>query len=311
MDSWNEVVVGVSTKDLDKATAIVTAVSTGGIYVEDYSDMLNVLPTIGHYDYISSELLAKDKDHADIHFYLYSEEELHEATTFVKERLESEGISFSIIFKTVSDNDWSESWKQYFHARKIGERVVICPSWEEYLPLGNECVVVLDPGMSFGTGDHESTQLSIILLEKCNLDHLSVLDIGTGSGILGITAIKLGAKTVTAIDIDSVAVGIAKENATINEVSRRFTSILGNVYDGDFASTIPNDFDLITANVVADFHIANSKLYYDKLKLDGSLIVSGIIEVQLEDVEKSLMNCGFQIIESKCLNGWCAILSKK
>ena len=311
MAEWNEIVLNVPTSEVEEVSAIVTAVTSGGLFIEDYSDMLSIIPTIGHYDYISESLLAKDKSQASIHFYLAEDEEIQPITAFIEERLTDTGIPFNFIFRTVSDIDWEESWKQYFHTRKIGKNLVICPSWEEYTKRENEYVVILDPGMSFGTGDHESTQLALKLLESCSLNDSLLLDIGTGSGILGISALILGAKNVLAVDIDPVSVKISKENATLNSVEDRYEVICGNVMGAEFAATISCNADFITSNVVADFHIANALFYYDRLKPNGKLIVSGIIAVQLEEVQDSMKKVGFGILKTESENGWCAILLEK
>lgn len=311
MAVWNEVIVSVPSGDLEKAESIVTAVASGGLYIEDYSDMLSVLPSTGHYDYISETLLDKDRTRSDIHLYLNEDEAPSDVIAFIEQRCHEEHISCGILMRTVSDSDWEEGWKQYFHVRRIGQRIIICPSWEEYNPEGNEAVVMLDPGMSFGTGDHESTQLSLILLEKCHLCGKKILDIGTGSGILGIAALKLGAENVLAVDIDVIAVKVSRENAEINAVGDRFEVLCENITDEMFAVALPDNFDLITANVVADFHIANLPLYSMKLRTKGLIITSGIIKGQLKEVERAVADNGFRLCETVCLNDWCAILAEK
>jgi len=311
MNSWNELIITVSTKDLAKAEAIATVIAEGGIYVEDYSDMLVVLPTIGHYDYISEELLERDKTLASIHIYINEGDTLKEVIEFVEERLKNEEISFTKQFRVVEDTDWEEGWKQYFHPLHIGTRLVICPTWEQYSKEKDEVVIFLDPGMSFGTGDHESTQLALTLVEECSLEGKEILDIGCGSGILAIAALKLGAKTVTGIDINPLAVEISMSNATINGVDSRYSSHCLDVTNKSFSSTIPSMFDLITANVVADFHIHNSLLFYEKLRTNGKIILSGIIDKQLDEVKLAIEKTGFNILDTRLQNSWCSIVAEK
>lgn len=311
MNSWHEIVITVPTETLKTAEAIITFISPTGMYTEDYSDMSIVLPTISHYDYIDEELKKKDKTRATIHLYLHDEDDLSTTVSFIDERFQSEKIPYTIHHNTISETDWDEGWKKYFHTRRIGNSIIIKPSWEEYEKKDSDIVVVLDPGMSFGTGDHESTQLTLTLLEKCSLAEARMLDVGTGSGILSIAALKMGARFVTAIDIDSNAVEISKNNARINSVEDDFYVVCGDIQEERFSQTIGDDFDIITANVVADFHIANSQLYYNKLRKQGYLIVSGIIGKQLEEVKISLLGSGFEIIEVITDNDWCAILLKK
>jgi len=311
MASWTEILITVATKDSEKAIAIISVVAQNGIQIEDYSDMEAMLPLIGHYDYVSDELLSKDRSKVNIKLFCDPGTDLSDVVSFLKERFLHESVEYELTLNTVEETDWQENWKQYYHPQKIGSSIVICPSWEEYLPTKNETVIVLDPGMSFGTGDHETTQLCLMFLEELNLSGRSLLDVGTGSGILAIAALKLNAASVTAVDIDPVAVLVSHENAKINNVLKSFRVFgcsIDNIRD---IAEIPDRFDFITANVVADFHIARSGLYFDKLIPGGELIVSGIISSMMEQVNISLENAGFTIIKENTLNGWGAFHARK
>jgi len=306
MAVWHEIALRVVVDDLETAAAVATVVSPDGIFIEDYSDMLEMLPTIGHYDYISEELSSKDTGVADIHLYLAEDAGMSKVVSFIEDRLNKENIPHSITFRDIDELDWSESWKQFFHPRRIGSSIVIAPSWEEYEPNSGEYVIVLDPGMSFGTGDHESTQLALELLEQLSPYCMDVLDIGTGSGILGIAALMLDAKGVFAIDISSVAIEISRANAKLNGFADRFTALQCDVADDGFINNSTR-YDLILSNVVANFHISNADMYYDKLKPGGSIILSGIIEPQLEDVIERISAAGFGVYSTLTRNGWCAL----
>ena len=308
---WNEVSVKVQSKDLETASAVATAVSSGGLYIEDYSDMLEMLPLVGRYDDVAEQLLASDTAFSVVHTYHASAESANEAAAFIAERLAALSISFELITGTIEETDWSESWKRYYHPQKIGERLVICPSWESYNPADGEIVVTLDPGMSFGTGDHESTRLCLEFLEETRLLSKRLLDVGTGSGILGIAALKLGAASVTAIDIDPAAVDTAKKNAVINGVGGMFNSLCGDITESDISKLAGGDFDIVVANVVADFHIEASGLYVEKLKPGGLLIVSGIVQTRSAKVRETLETAGFKNFGTKTQNGWEAILAER
>jgi len=308
---WSEICIRVESKDLEAAVSVATAVSSGGLYIEDYSDMLEMLPLVGRYDGISEHLLDSDTGFSVVHIYLSAEDSTHEAIAFIRERLLSEFISFELKEGTVDETDWAENWKRYYRPQKIGRRLVICPSWEEYVIREGEVVVTLDPGMSFGTGDHESTRLCLEFLEEMQLDGCALLDIGTGSGILGVAALKLGAASVTAVDVDPFAAKRAKENAALNGVEDRFEVIDGDANEQKTSRLMGGDFDIITANVVADFHIATACLYFDKLKSGGLLIASGIVNRSVEKVKDSLTAPGFQGMKTKEQNEWVAVFARK
>ena len=307
---WNEIKVTVAAKDLETAAAVATVISPGGLHIEDYSDIPAKLRNGGGLDKISGELLKKDVSRSVVRVYLPEKTSLDEAADFIRGRLNNEGVGFELDTKIIDENDWANSWKKYFRPRKIG-RVVVCPSWEGYAADGDEIVLTLDPGMSFGTGDHETTQLCLIMLEENIAGGERLLDVGTGSGILGIAALKLGAAFVTAVDIDETAVGIAKENAEINGVTDRFSVFCGNAADERFSKNPDDSFDLISANVIADFHISAAGMFNQKLKTGGKLIVGGILASRADEVKTALGGAGLSVVETKTLNGWAAVAAKK
>ncbi|MCL1829955.1 MAG: 50S ribosomal protein L11 methyltransferase [Oscillospiraceae bacterium] len=311
MASWNEVIVSIASSDLERAAAIATMVAPGGIYIEDYSDMLTVIPTVDHYDYISESLLMADKNQSCLHIYFENHNTLSSSLSFVEQQLNSEQIPYTTLIKTVNEEDWQESWKQYFHAMKLTDRIVVCPSWEEYQPQCDEILLLMDPGMSFGTGQHESTQLALQLLENCKPKGMTVLDIGTGSGILAISALKLGAESAVGVDISTVAVTAANENAERNSVKDRFDCICADISDPKHNDLFEINFDLIISNVVADFHILMIQNYANWLKIGGKLIISGIITAQLQQVISVFGQTGFEILGSESRNDWSCILLQK
>lgn len=309
---WSEITIKVASKDLETASAIATAASPGGLYIEDYSDMEQLLATSGYYDYVDRSLLEKDTDYSVIHVYLPPDLSSKEATTFVEDRLRAEGIGYELLMGTVKETDWAESWKRYYHMQKIGERLVVRPSWEKYEEKEGEAVVILDPGMSFGTGEHETTRLCLELLERELKGGERVLDIGTGSGILSIAAIKLGASSVTSVDIDPNAVRIAIENAAENGiVPPQMRALSGNINDAAFSKELGDGYDMLLANIVADVIIPAAGGFFEKLRPGGTLITSGIIGPRVEDVEAALKAAGFTRKETARMNDWAAILAGK
>lgn len=210
-------------------------------------------------------------------------------------------------FREVHEEDWANAWKQYFHPIKVSEHIVIKPTWEKYQAAVDDIVIELDPGMAFGTGTHHTTTLCIQELEKTIQPGTTVFDVGTGSGILAVIAAKLGAGQVYAVDIDSVAVRVAKENIELNKVQDTVTAAQGDLLTG-----VSGQADLIVANIIADIII---KLLPDvllKLKPGGVFLGSGIIVERLNDVTLAATKLGFEVdrIVEQC--GWAVIkLSRK
>ena len=208
----------------------------------------------------------------------------------------------SVTVTETEDIDWINNWKQYFHQFYIDDLLVI-PSWEEVKEEDkSKKILHIDPGTAFGTGMHETTQLCIRQIKKFLTPETELLDVGTGSGILAIAALLLGAKKVTGVDIDALSVKVAAENAELNGVGDRFTSVLG-----DLAKDIDGKFNLITANIVADIVIELTRSASTLLADDGIYIVSGIIEERLSDVLAALDELGLHVIEEKRDRGWCAL----
>ena len=305
---WTDIIININSEDAESASAIAQMVVSRGIYLEDYSDFDTEIKKFGPIEIIDDELLNKDREHARLHIYFSPEENPAEGLAFLKNRFDAEGIPYSIDENTVKEDDWANNWKKYFKPLPVGEKLVIVPSWEkDELPedLKNRIPLVIDPGMAFGSGQHETTRLCMELIEKYVTPEADVLDVGTGSGILAIAALLLGAKSVTGVDIDALSVKVAAENADLNNVGDRFTSL-----HGDLAKDVKGTFDLITANIVADIVIELTRSASGLLKKDGIYIVSGIIEERLSDVLAVLEELNLKVIEKRHDRGWCALACK-
>lgn len=310
---WTEVKIIVNTADLGAAEAIAQMTVPYGIYIEDYSDMLELVPQIAHIDLIDEQLLARSRTTGIIHIYISPDANPTEAIAFLQERLASAGIAYQVETAAVKEEEWSTAWRAYYHPTHIGRRLVVCPTWEEYLPAEEEVVLRLDPGMAFGTGTHDTTRLCCELLEQNTAPGCRVLDMGTGSGILSIAALKLGAAKAVGVDIDPVAVRTAKENAALNGfLSDRFTPVSGDlVRDSRLAEQIGAGYDIVCANIVADVIIALLPAVYRHLRDGGLLIASGIIAPRAQEVRAALTSHGFQIEENCETEGWCALTARK
>lgn len=206
------------------------------------------------------------------------------------------------LFRQISEKDWANQWKQYFHTSHVGKKIVIKPSWETYEPVGEEKVIALDPGMAFGTGTHATTSMCIKKLEELVTPDCDVFDVGTGSGILAMAAALLGAKSIHAVDIDAKAVEVAKENIAQNHLENRISVAQGNLLDGTEGQA-----DIIVANIIADIIILVLPEVAAKLRPNGRFLASGVIEDRYEDVVKAACEYGFKELDVRRKAGWTAI----
>lgn len=221
--------------------------------------------------------------------------------------------SLDITVSESDDKDWENNWKQYFHPLSIGEKFLICPSWEK-VPGERRTVIEIDPACSFGTGRHETTALCLEELEKQDIAGKDVLDMGCGSGILGIAALKLGAKHVDAVDIDMVATRIAGENVEKNGILEGLMDIYcGNILtDGTLCESLAqNSYSLILANIVADIISDMLPFFARCLDAQGHMICSGIISPRRDFVVDALGKAGFVIESIREKNEWVAIVCRK
>ena len=241
---WTDISITVAKRDADTAEAIATMVANGGIYIEDYSDLEQQAWEIAHVDLIEQDLLDKPRDIVIVHMYLAPDENPAEVLPLFEERLKNSGIGYQLNTTGVEQEDWQNAWKKYYHAMDIGERLAIVPGWEDYRT--DRIRIVMDPGMAFGTGTHETTSLCLETLDSLVKGGERVLDIGTGSGILAIAALKLGADSAEGVDIDPMCVRTAGENAARNGVADRFKVLVG-----DLSDKASGQYNIITANTGA------------------------------------------------------------
>lgn len=304
--NWTEITIKVAGKDTELAAAIANMTVPYGIYIEDYSDLEQKAEEIAHINLIDEELLAKDREVSIIHIYVSECDNALEAVEFLKERFTAEKINFQIGSIGVDDADWNENWKKYFHTSEIGEKLVIVPSWETYENKNGRTVLNIDPGAAFGTGTHATTSLCLSLLENYVTPETSMLDIGTGSGILSIASVLLGAKNAIGVDIDAQSVKTAKENAEINKIADKAKFIVG-----DLADKVTGKYNVICANIVADVIIKLFDNVEQFLEDGGVFITSGIIDIRKDDVLNKASQKGFEIVEECYKDNWCAFVFKK
>lgn len=304
---WIQIKVTAEHKYLDDISAVMSMVDNS-LMIEDFSDVEKELDGV-YGDLIDEELLARDREHVSVSAFIAEEKNPAESASFIRERLSALSIPADVEIIGVSEEDWADSWKQYYKPIKTGKKIVIVPVWESYEAAEGEICVLMDPGMAFGTGTHETTRLCAAMLEKYVKPGDRMLDVGCGSGILAICASKLGASDCFACDIDPVSIRIASENAEINKtpnVTCRVSDLLASVEKTE------GGYNVCAANIVADVIIRLAPDIGEFLSEDATFIVSGIITERAEETVSALNSAGFEVFDDITENGWyCAAVRKK
>ncbi len=301
---FTEIKIFVKTEDTQKASDIATMVVPYGIYIEDYSDLIEAAWEIAHIDLIDEELLEKNREESIIHIFINEDMNPAEAVSFVSERLRSEKVDFRVETSGCSDDDWADKWKAFFHPTPVGQKLFIRPIWVDDYDAGDRAVLNIEPGVAFGTGTHETTRLCLETLDKTVKEGDEVLDIGCGSGILAISSLLLGAKEAFGVDIDPLAVKIAKENGEMNGFSEPELQFVC----GDLADKVTKKYDLVVANIVADIIILFSTQVRAFMKDGAKFIASGIIDARADEVCLALINAGLTVKERIEDNGWVCLV---
>ena len=213
----------------------------------------------------------------------------------------------SLVEREVEEEDWESNWKEYFHPIKIGKKLVICPTWRNNELFPDRKVVMLDPGMAFGTGHHPTTRMCLELIEEIIRGDESVLDLGCGSGILSITAVKMGAASSYGLEIQENAVKVARENCVSNNVVGKVHIELGTLSD----SSNKKNYDVVMANISSKVIVDLSESLVRSVKVGGHIILSGILNESLSDVKKAISIFEMKIEETRIDGDWVAILGRK
>jgi len=279
--------------------------NTGGVSIEDPLLLWQYINAQiwDAYEFPDSVLKA---ERATVRAYFPLTENINTLLSQINERLKSLGIPFNLYFQEVDEESWANSWKKYFKPVEVGE-FLIKPTWEK-LPSGKEDkkIIEIDPGMAFGTGTHVTTALVLEALPNYVSPGKVVVDVGTGSGILAIASALLGAEKIYALDIDPVAVKVARDNISINRLEDRITVMENDLLHG-FNQTV----DVIIANIIAAVIKELALDAYEKLATGGIFIGSGIILEREKEVMDKLLEVGFKIIERKSSGGWCLLVARK
>ncbi len=301
---WSQIRVTVKTEDLDALMAIMSMINSN-LMIEDFSD-IDLKTCYG--DLIDESILNADKTHASVSYFVEKGSNLSDELSFLRQRLNANNFGDAEIeIVGVKEEDWANSWKAYYKPFKIG-KIVIVPAWENYVAEDNEIVVTMDPGMAFGTGTHETTRLIIGLLQKYVKEGDTLLDVGTGSGILAICGAKLGAGECYAYDIDPMSVRVANENINDSGLSGKITCEQSDLLKQ--AYKIAGGYNIVCANIVADIIIRMTPDVSDFMNDGTILLASGIISERRDDVIDCFEKNGFEIVEIAEDNGWCALAVK-
>ncbi len=319
--NWTEVNIYTTTEGIDPVCGCLLGIGVTGFAIRDSKDFEEFLnDKTGNWDYIDDDLMNLRDCETCVTVYLPDDSQgadmlsaLRSEMSALKIRDENKAFGrLAVELANVCEEDWANNWKQYFKPLTVGEKLVVKPSWEDYSGGDGRTILEIDPASSFGTGQHNTTQLCLELIEKnlCNGDRL--LDLGCGSGILSIAAVLLGAEIVTAVDISQNSVETAKENASKNNISAdKYTAYCGDIIsDNTLVEKIGSGFDIIAANIVADVLIAMSPLFEKFVKKGGTLILSGIITERADEVIEAMKSKGYALSEIREKDGWAAVSFK-
>lgn len=298
---WLEISIELQGEDPDLLCMLLEECGVGGMIVEDESDFRSFLENNKQYwDYVDDELERRFEGASCVKFYLSDNDEGQKTLETVRNC-----VSLPLHFGYIEDADWENNWRQYYAPIKIGKRLLIVPEWQSP-ELGDRIALRLDPGLIFGTGSHATTRMCLERLEKYSAENSRVLDLGCGSGILGIGAILLGCKNVRGCDIDPKAPKIAAENAMLNDIcSDRFDVLCGDVISNEaLRHELGGGYDLVLANIVADVIIALMPHVRQMLAPGGKFICSGIIEGRQSEVKAQLAAAGLKPIECQNSEDW-------
>lgn len=299
MSKWLEITVFTPEEQLDSVAAIFNELGSGGVVIEDPAFVLECV-SLGSRETIAPALAPAGE--STVKAYFPCDGALARRLGVINRRLDE--LSLRRKTAEVGEEDWATAWRSYYKPVRVGRRLVVKPSWEEYVAALYDIVIEMDPGMAFGCGTHATTAMCMELLEEHLQGGETVCDVGTGSGILAVTAALLGAERVMAVDIDEVAVRAAGENAVRNGVTGRVTVLAGDLLD-NLAGV---KADILVANIIADVIIRLAPAARAALKSGGLFIASGIIRDRAGEVRRALLDAGLVPLAEKTDQEWVALV---
>ena len=301
-----EVIVDTPSRDIDRRCEEMTAMGVGGFVIENEEDFKDFLEhNHAYWDYVDEDLAQKYTGVSRIKCYLTDDEEGQSMLRQIRDAYGKIHISY------VQDSDWENNWREYYKPIEVGEKLVVVPEWEA-IPENGRVPLRLDPGLIFGTGSHATTRLCLAAMEQFVKADTRVLDLGCGSGILGIGALVLGAKSCLGCDIDPKAPDVVRSNAALNGIGpERLTACAGDILsDASLRRRFGSGYDLVLSNIVSDVIIPLSRYVRAFLAPGGIWISSGIIEGRQDEVRAAIEQAGFTVLEHRQEEEWHAFVAK-
>ena len=309
--AWLEITIQTGADSIDDTAAMLTAAGFQELVLEDQCQFEDFLEeNRACWDYIDEELQQKLQGLSNIKLYLEDNQDAE--LSRLKALVESKNLSMTV--EAMPETDWENSWQEHYPAVEVGENLIVLPYWLADSDESGRTPIILDPGLTFGTGAHPSTQMVMEAMEQRLKPGNHCLDLGSGSGILSITALRLGADSATGVDIDPKAEGIARENAAYNGfTSPEFSACTGDVTaDKRLMERLQTQqYDIVLVNIVADVIIHLAPTLPAFLQEHSVLICSGILDTRLADVTAALEKAGLTVIETKSKEDWRCVIAKK
>ena len=301
--AWLEITIDTVSEKIDSVVTSLTAAGFADLVIEDQEEFETFLDQNREYwDYIDEELQEKLQGLSRIKIYLEDTDEagLKRLEDWVK------WLKLSMKVEVMPEVDWEESWKDNYPAQEVGQKLIVLPYWLSEGYEGDRTPVILDPGLTFGTGAHPSTQMVMEFMEELVKPGSACLDLGSGSGILSLAALRLGASSALGVDIDPKAEGIARENAAYNGFAApEFTACTGNVLsDKKLMAQLKGSWDVVLVNIVADVIVSLAPVLPQFLGKDSILILSGILDTRLADVTAAVERAGLKIQKIRAKEEW-------